>query len=125
VPSPEPRSDAFTDARGAESVTARDRGAAARPDGEPVFAWKDHGRFVELHAVRTGWLVLWGRYGDLGRTKNLVGNRTYTDLAGARRRLADAVVELTRRRSLAAEAVSLLDRTPLPDHRAVPPPDPL
>ncbi len=91
----------------------------------PVFDWKDHSRFVELHAVRTGWLVLWGHYEDLGRRKILAGNRTYPDLAGVRRRLADAVLELTRKPALAAEALLMFDRTPLPDHRAEPLPEAL
>jgi len=80
------------------------------------FIWKDFSRFVELHAVRTGWLVLWGRYEDAGRRKVLVGNRTYPGLAAARRRLANAVLELTHRPALAAEALVLLDRHPIPTH---------
>ena len=99
--------------------------ATARAGGEPVFAWKDHGRFVELHAVRTGWLVLWGHYEALGRRKALAGNRTYADLAGARRRLAAAVLELTGKPGLAAEALVLLERTPLPEHLPARLPDPL
>lgn len=89
---------------------------AARLGGEAAFVWKDHSRFVELHPVRTGWLVVWGRYEELGRRKVLAGNRTYADIEGARRRLADAVIELTRKPALAAEALGLLERTPLPAH---------
>ena len=95
-----------------------------RPAADPAFAWKDHGRFVELHPVRTGWLVLWGRYEELGRRKVLAGNRLYPDLPAARRRLADAVLELTCKPALAAEALGLLDRTPLPPHHPTLP-DPL
>jgi len=91
----------------------------------PVFNWKDHSRFIELHPVRTGWLVLWGHYEDLGQRKILAGNRTYPDLAGVRRRLADAVLELTRKPALAAEALMMFDQTPLPDHRPPPLPEPL
>lgn len=92
------------------------RTGAGRSDGEPAFAWRDHSRFVELYQVRTGWLVLWGRYEELGRRKVLAGNRTYLDLVGARRRLADAVLQLTGKPALAAEALGLLDRTRLPPH---------
>lgn len=103
-----------------------DRGAGSvRQGGEPAFVWKDHSRFVELCPVRTGWLVLWGHYEELGRRKVLAGNRTYADLAGARRRVADAVLELTRKPALAGEALGLLDRTPLPQHPLVRLPDPL
>ena len=105
-------------------MTSGEPGAAPR-GGQPAFSWRDHGRFAELHAVDTGWLVLWGRFEDLGRATILVGNRTYADLAGARRRLADAVIELTGKPSLAGEALALLDRTPLPSRRPGPLPDPL
>lgn len=91
----------------------------------PAFAWRDHGRFVELHAVQTGWLVLWGRHDPQGRRRLLAGNRTYPDLDGARRRIADAVAELTGRPASAAEALLLLGRAALPAHRPEPPPDPL
>ncbi len=75
--------------------------------------------------MRTGWLVLWGQYEELGRRKVLAGNRTYADLVGARRRIADAVLELTRKPALAAEALGLLERSPLPPHPPVRLPDPL
>lgn len=91
----------------------------------PAFTWKSFSRFVELHPVRSGWLVLWGRYEDLGARKLLAGNRIYPDLAGARRRIADAVLELTGKPDLAREALTLLDRARLPDHRPLPLPDPL
>lgn len=99
--------------------------AAVRPGREPVFAWKDFSRFVELHVVSTGWLVLWGHYAEAGRRKLLAGNRTYADLGGARRRLIDAVRELTGEQRLAMEALMLLDRAELPiDHAPRLPPEP-
>jgi hypothetical protein len=83
--------------------------------GSP-FIWKDFSRFVEVAPVALGWLVLWGRYREMGRVRELAGSRTYADLAGARRRVADAVLELTRNPSLLAEAMILFDRTPFPGH---------
>ena len=97
----------------------------ASANGAPAFEWKDHGRFVELHPVQTGWLLLWGRYEDLGRRKVLAGNRTYPTPAAARRRLADAVLEITRDRALAADALFAFDRARLPAHVPPPLPDPL
>ena len=100
--------------------------AAVHPDRPPSFVWKDFSRFVELHAVRTGWLVLWGRYADAGRRKLLAGNQTYTDLDGARRRVIDAVHELTGNQRHAAEALMLLNRARLPvAHEGRLPPEPL
>ena len=106
-------------------IAGAERAAPFRRASEPAFAWKDRGRFAALYPVRTGWLVLWGRYEEPGRVTILHGNRTYPDLDGARRRIADAVLELTRRPALAAAAVALLDRTPLPPHRPEPLPVPL
>jgi len=108
-------------------MAQEERGDVAAPDDPslPLFDWKDHSRFVELHVVRTGWLVLWGHYEDLGRRKILAGNRTYPEIAGVRRRLADAVLELTHKPSLAAEALLMFDRTPLPDHHPAPLPEAL
>jgi hypothetical protein len=97
-----------------------DPNAAAASSAAAAFVWRDHGRFVEVYPVRTGWLVLWGRYEELGRRKILDGNRTYTDLVGTRRRVADAALALTGKPRLAAEAVAMLDRASLPDRR---PPD--
>lgn len=100
--------------------------AAVPPGREPAFAWKDFSRFVELHPVVTGWLVLWGTYTDAGKRKLLAGNQTYVNLDGVRRRVADAVQELTGEQRLAAEALALLDRTSLPlNHRSQLPPKPL
>ena len=93
--------------------------------GVPAFAWRDHSRFVEIVPVRTGWLVLWGRYEDMGRRRISYGNRIYRDLAGVRRRLADAVVELTGNRQEAIDALALLDRQGLPEHTPQALPSPL
>lgn len=90
-----------------------------------VFTWKDFSRFVQVAPVERGWLVLWGRYGDLGQTRELTGNCTYIDLAGARRRVADAVFELTRKPGLVAEAMIRFDRTPFPARIRRELPDPL
>jgi hypothetical protein len=89
------------------------------------FVWKDFSRFVELRPVRTGWLVVWGRYEEAGRRKVLAGTQTYPALDGARRRVADAVLELTKRPDLAREALVLLDRHRFPPHQPAPHPDPL
>ena len=89
------------------------------------FRWIDQGRFVEVHPVATGWLVLWGRYADLGRTRMLDGNRTYRDLLGVRRRVADAVLSLTGNHSLVVEAVQLFDRFPFGEHGTAELPEPL
>ena len=89
------------------------------------FIWKDFSRFVEVAPVERGWLVLWGTFRNAGRARQLAGSRTYVDLRGARRRVADAVFELTRDPALVAEAVGRFDRTPLPPHTASPLPEPL
>jgi hypothetical protein len=89
------------------------------------FAWKDFSRFVEVAPVERGWLVLWGTFRDSGRTRELAGNQTYENLQGARRRVADAVFELTRDPALVAEAVLRFNRAPFPAHAPAPPPDPL
>jgi hypothetical protein len=101
---------------------------AAEPAGSLAtspFVWKDFSRFVQVAPVQRGWLVLWGRYREMGRDRELLGNRTYVDLASARRRVADAVLELTRDPALVAEALVRFDRTPWPRHEPVPPSDPL
>lgn len=89
------------------------------------FVWKDFSRYVEVHPVQIGWLVLWGRHEEQGKRKILFGNRIYPTLEGARRRFADAALELTRNPNLAAEALTLFDRFPFPDHRPIDLPDPL
>jgi hypothetical protein len=91
---------------------------------ERVFVWKDHSRYVEVLPVDTGWFVVWGRYEDRGRRKLIAGNQVYTSRGGARRRVADAVLALTRRPNLAAEAVFAFDGFPFPAHQpaALPPP---
>ena len=90
-----------------------------------VFTWKDFSRFVQVAPVERGWLVLWGHFRHAGRTRDLAGQRTYADLAGVRRRVADSVFELTRSSELVAEAMITFDRTPFPVHQPRPLPDPL
>ena len=92
---------------------------------ESGFVWKDFSRYVEVHPVRTGWLVVWGRYTDAGAKKHIAGNRTYADLAAARRRVADAAMELTHKPSLVHEALLRFDRFPFPQHEPLDRPDPL
>lgn len=78
----------------------------------PAFSWKDFSRFVEVSRVQQGWLVIWGRYHDLGNRREHLGNRIYADRRGARRRVAEAALELTRDPALANDAVLLFDRAP-------------
>lgn len=111
-----PGQDADRDADGASESALRI---------EPAFAWKSYGRFVEVCPVETGWLVLWGRYEQQGAVRLLAGQRVYLDLAGVRDRLADAVLELTKRGELVAEAILLFDRHRFPAHDVHPLPDPL
>lgn len=92
-----------------------------RPITEPVYAWKDHSRYVEIIPVQTGWLVNWGHYERMGAVKHIHGSRIYRDEAGARRRLADAVIQFTRNPADARHALALLDRRGgLPKHRPAP-----
>jgi hypothetical protein len=89
------------------------------PDTERgSFIWTDHGRFVEVHPVATGWLVVWGHYEDFGSIRVDEGNVTYGSLAGARRRVADAALELTRRPQAASDATTLFDYHEFPPHDA-------
>ena len=90
-----------------------------------VFTWKDFSRFVHVAPVERGWLVLWGHFRDAGRARVLAGQRTYADLSGVRRRVADSVFELTKSSELVAEAMIRFDRTPFPEHIFSPLPDPL
>jgi hypothetical protein len=90
-----------------------------------IFTWKDFSRFVQVAPVERGWLVLWGHYRDGGRSRDLVGQRTYVDLIGVRRRIADSVFELTRQPELVAEAVARFDRTSINERSPQPLPDPL
>lgn len=85
--------------------------AIGADSSELLFSWKDFSRFVEVARVEKGWLVLWGIYRDMGATRDLKGQRTYTELSGVRRRVADAAFELTRSDRLASEAILLFDRT--------------
>jgi hypothetical protein len=96
-----------------------------RGDDRSVFTWKDFSRFVQVAPVERGWLVLWGRFHHGGRTRDLAGQRTYADLSGVRRRVADSVFELTRSSELVTEAMVRFDRTRFPDHRFTTLPDPL
>ncbi len=83
---------------------------------EGSFVWRDHGRFVEVHPVETGWLVVWGRYEDMGAVRRNLGNNVYATLSGARRRVADAALELTRSPQSAAHAIRLFRLHNFPDH---------
>ena len=94
-------------------------------DDRTVFSWKDFSRFVQVAPVERGWLVLWGHFRDGGRTRDLAGQRTYVDLSGVRRRVADSVFELTRNPEFVAEAMIRFDRTPFPVHLPTPLPEPL
>ena len=90
-----------------------------------VFNWKDFSRFVQVAPVERGWLVLWGHFRQGGRARDLAGQRTYLDLAGVRRRVADSVFELTRSPELVSEAMIRFDHTPFPAHLPAPLPEPL
>lgn len=92
---------------------------------ESGFVWKDFSRYVEVHPVQTGWLVVWGRYTEAGAQKHIVGNRTYADLTATRRRVADAAMELTHKPSLAQEVLLRFDRFPFPPHEPAECPEPL
>jgi hypothetical protein len=94
-------------------------------DDRSVFIWRDFSRFVHVAPVERGWLVLWGHFRHGGRARDLAGQRTYADLSGARRRVADSVFELTRSSELVAESMVRFDRTPFPVHVPSPLPDPL
>ncbi len=94
-------------------------------DDRAVFNWKDFSRFVQVAPVERGWLVLWGHFQEGGRARDLAGQRTYVDLAGVRRRVADSVFELTRSPELVTEAMIRFDRTSFPIHRPSPLPAPL
>jgi hypothetical protein len=88
---------------------------------EPVYDWKDHSRFVEIFPVSSGWLVIWGRYEEMGAVRSLAGSRVYRSAAGARRRLAWAIVALTRNPVDARDALRLLDyQGGLPAHTPKP-----
>jgi len=90
-----------------------------------AFVWKDYSRFVAVAPVVHGWLVFWGQYRELGQHRVRSGNRTYRDLAGARRRVADTVFELTRDPALVNEALVRFGRTAFPSHPLTILPEPL
>ncbi len=90
-----------------------------------AFIWNDHGRFVEVHPIRMGWIVVWGHYEDLGAIRIHEGNAQYRSLDGAKRRLVDAALELTRRPRAAADAARMFDFFSFPEHEAETLPEPL
>jgi hypothetical protein len=94
-------------------------------DDRSVFIWRDFSRFVHVAPVERGWLVIWGHFRHGGRTRDLAGQRTYADLSGARRRVADSVFELTRSSELVVESMVRFDRTPFPVHIPSRLPEPL
>src|SRR5688572_21012444 len=98
---------------------------SATADERSVFTWKDFSRFVQVAPAERGWLVLWGRFHHGGRTRDLVGQRTYADLSGVRRRVADSVFELTSSSELVTEAMIRCARTQFPVHQPASVPDPL
>jgi hypothetical protein len=55
----------------------------------------DHGRFVEVFAVTTGWLVVWGDHTRDGQRPEHPRHPDLSDERSVRRRLAWAVVGLT------------------------------
>lgn len=88
------------------------------PDsGRGSFIWHDHGRFIEVHPVETGWLVVWGHYEDLGAVRIDEGNAMYRTRNGVRRRVTDAALELTRSPQAATDATKLYDLHTFPEHR--------
>jgi hypothetical protein len=90
--------------------------STGRPFAEPAFEWKDYSRFVNIYPVERGWLVVWGKYEDLGARKLVYGNQVYRDLGGVKRRLAMSIIELTANPSLVDDAFALLTRQGLPPH---------
>lgn len=110
----------------AERLTTSNIGFARLNEPESsIFVWKDFSRFVQVSPVTLGWLVIWGAYRDMGNVRVLSGQRTYTDLAGVRRRVADSVNELTQNSALVAESLALFDRTRFPEHARVDAPQPI
>jgi|GEM_PF-2474454 len=98
----------------------------ARPQPHPdAFIWNDHGRFVEVHPIRLGWLVVWGHYEDFGAIRIDKGNAMYRSLDGVRRRLVDAVLEQTRSPRAATDATRLFDLHTFPEHVVAELPEPL
>ncbi|CAN5633427.1 hypothetical protein BH23CHL3_BH23CHL3_01020 [soil metagenome] len=81
-----------------------------------AFIWNDHSRFVEVHPVRLGWLVVWGHHEDLGSIRIQEGNAQYRSLDGARRRLVDSALEVTRSHRAAADAARMFDFFSFPEH---------
>ena len=75
-------------------------------DPASTFEWRDHSRFVRVSRVATGWLVIWGRYFDLGQTTEIEGTRLYASQRGLAERVGAAAAEVTGRGALAAEATT-------------------
>jgi hypothetical protein len=86
------------------------------PANLTAFVWKDHSRFVEVRAVYTGWLVVWGRYADFGSIRTTEGSAVYGAVSDARRRVADAAMDITGSRASASEASQMFDLFPFPEH---------
>ena len=94
-----------------------DHSLQMRPVTEALYAWIDHGRFAEVYAVTTGWLVIWGAWEQMGSVRTLHGTRIYRDERSVRRRLAWAVLALTGEPQEARDALTVLDaRGGLPKH---------
>ena len=98
--------------------------ATASENRSASFVWNDHGRFVEVHPVETGWLVVWGHYEDMGSVRKTEGNEVYATLEGARGRVVDAALELTRSPQATSEALRRFTLHRFPEH-AGELPDPL
>lgn len=99
--------------------------ASGRQTAPNAFVWNDHGRFVEVHPIRLGWLVIWGRHEDLGSIRIQEGNAQYRSLDGARRRLVDAALEVTRSHRAAADAARMFDFFAFPEHEVGSLPEPM
>ncbi|MFM9108865.1 MAG: hypothetical protein ACKOWF_19440 [Chloroflexota bacterium] len=90
-----------------------------------AFSWMSFSRFVEVFPVRTGWLVVWGVYEEMGAVRKVAGQRLYPTLDGARPRVAAAIRTLTGDDALVRECLVRFDRTEFPEHRSPPLPEPL
>ncbi len=108
----------------ASQASTAPRSPNAGIGAEPVFEWKSYSRFVAVYPVATGWLVLWGRYEQMGKVRVHLGHRIYLSLDGVRDRVLDAVRELTGDTALVQEADALMARrwTPYRDAAVLPEP---
>lgn len=82
---------------------------------DPVFFWQSFSRFVSVHQVQSGWLVIWGTRHDLGARRELSGQCIYVDFNGVRNRVGRAVRDLTRSQTLVDEAIMFFDRKFIPE----------